>query len=78
MRVTIDSTTQAFESHGVPCQIWEGTTNSGIAIRMLVARIVPEPREDSNQFVTELANNIPPQIQVDNTKLYAPLGEWPC
>lgn len=54
MKITIESTTYLVEVNGLPARMWEGTTESGIAVQCLVTRIAALKTEDLTQFEAEL------------------------
>jgi hypothetical protein len=54
MRVTMQSTTRLVEIDGVPARVWEGETDSGIPVAVLVTSIAVPPGHDTAQFEREL------------------------
>jgi hypothetical protein len=54
MKVTIESTSKLVEVNGVPARIWEGKTESGIAVHCYITRVAVEPGENEAQFKAEL------------------------
>ena len=63
MTVTVHSTNQIVEAqHGIKCRIWEGQTESGIKVQMLVPRIAAHKDEDLSQFTRELEEQAAPTI----------------
>ena len=55
MRIILESTTEVTEVDGLPCRIWEGHTESGIACHAWLTRIAVHEDEDRSQFEAELA-----------------------
>lgn len=66
MKITIESTSQIIEirSNGavVPARVWEGWTNSGIHVQVLVTRIAALKTEDLAEFDRELTAQKDPQF----------------
>lgn len=65
MKITIESTTQVvFCKHddpdGVLCRVWEGTTESGIKVQCLIARVAAPDDADVSQFEKELVEQRAP------------------
>jgi len=54
MEVILESTTKIVEVNGVPCRIWEGQTESGIAVHAFITRIAVHKDADASQFEREL------------------------
>ena len=54
MKVTLESTTKIVELNGVPARIWEGQTDSGIAVHAYVTLIAVHKDDDASQFEREL------------------------
>lgn len=69
MRVTLESTTQVVTvvagAGAVPARVWEGHTESGIKITVLVTRIAVDRDDDTAQFEAELVGCRPPAIHAD-------------
>lgn len=65
MKVTLESTTKIVELNGVPARLWEGKTDTGIAVHAFITRIAVDKDEpDTQQFETELRECIPPSANV--------------
>jgi len=64
MRITIDSTTQIVEANGVACRVWEGTTESGVKVTVLIPRIAVKDGEDTSQFEQEMQEQRAPSADV--------------
>jgi hypothetical protein len=64
MKITIESTNRIVEvetSTGVvPARLWEGHTESGIAVQCLVTRIAASSLDNLDQFERELIEHRPP------------------
>jgi len=54
MKITLESTTKFVWLNGVPTRIWEGTTDSGIALHAYIARVAVREDKDCTQFDAEL------------------------
>lgn len=71
MKVTLESTTQIVEVNGVPARVWEGTTESGIPISVLITRVAVGRTQDTAQFEAELREcKAPRSVPGD--------GPWPA
>jgi hypothetical protein len=55
MRLHIESTTKVVEVNGVPARLWEGVTDSGIAVHCYITRVAVHRDDDLAQFEAELA-----------------------
>lgn len=63
MTVTVHSTDQIVDAQGgVKCRVWEGETESGIKVTMLVPRIAAHKDQDLSQFERELVEHKPPTL----------------
>lgn len=60
MRMTIESTDRLVTVDGLPGRVWEGTTEAGVAVYVLVTRIAVPIDADHGQFERELAEQRPP------------------
>jgi len=71
MKVTLESTTKTVNLETptgvVPARIWEGTTDSGIAVHAFITRICVHRDLDSSQFERELQACREPTRLVDET-----------
>ena len=65
MKISIQSTNQFVEASGVRCRIWEGKTERGIPITVLVPRIAVANAEDTSQFEAELQEQSVPRPALD-------------
>jgi hypothetical protein len=66
MKITVESTTQIVEINGVPCRLWEGHTERGIAIHCFITRVAVEDTLDTSQFEQELAEQRPPAAKLSH------------
>jgi len=64
MKITIQNTTKLVEVNGVPARVWEGKTDSGIAVQCLVTRIAAPKTDNLAQFEAELKEQAPPSAEV--------------
>ncbi|HEY1281641.1 MAG TPA: hypothetical protein VGF22_18315 [Acidimicrobiales bacterium] len=61
MRIIVESTTKTVTLDGVPARIWEGHTDSGIALHCYITRIAVHEDDDRAQFEAELEQHQPPR-----------------
>ena len=71
MKITVESTTKVVylstpesKGHSVPARVWEGHTESGIAVQCLVTRIAASKTENLAQFMRELEEERLPSAEV--------------
>ena len=78
MKITIESTTRTvrikenFQSPIAPsinCRIWEGVTEKGIRVQVLIPRITPSAKQDLRGYKEEL---------LDHKEPSADARELPC
>lgn len=63
MRVTVHSTDQFIELQGgIKCRVWEGVTDSGVEVQMIVPRIAAVKTQDLSQFDRELEEQAAPTV----------------
>lgn len=63
MTVTVHSTDQIVEINGgLKARLWEGVTEGGIKVQMLVPRIAALATEDLSQFDRELEEQPAPSV----------------
>lgn len=67
MVVTLYSTSKIVELNGVPARVWEGATDSGIAVHAFITRIAVHKNDDATQFERELLQCSDPSPLVDAT-----------
>jgi hypothetical protein len=65
MKITLTSTTKVVELNGVPARIWEGTTESGIAVHAFVTRLAVDKDENQEEFQRELREHAAPSAAMD-------------
>ena len=65
MKITIESTTKIVTADGVPCRVWEGTTETGIRVQALIPRIAVSAGEDISQFQKELEEQKAPSPEIE-------------
>lgn len=63
MKMMIESTTAIVKANGIDCRVWEGVTERGIKVEVLVLRIAVQLRQDMSQFEAELTETRPPQFE---------------
>lgn len=64
MKLLIESTTKIVALDGVPARVWEGTTESGIAVQCFITRVAVHASEDQSEFERELADCRTPSEEV--------------
>lgn len=64
MRITVESTSKMVTLNGVPARIWEGRTESGIAVHCYITRIAHDLDADSTQFEAELQQTRTPSTDI--------------
>jgi hypothetical protein len=71
MVVTLRSTTKVVELNGVPARVWEGETDTGIAVHAFITRVAVDRDDDASQFEAELHScDVPsPAIQAYPARL---------
>ena len=69
MKITIENTDRLLMVNGVPGRIWEGTTESGIAVYCLITRIAVRKEDDCAQFDRELLEQ-PVPASVDAVRAF--------
>lgn len=62
MKMTIESTTQIVEANGVKCRIWEGVTERGVKVQVLIPRVAVKNGQDTAQFEAELQEHAAPSV----------------
>ena len=65
MKMTIESTTKVVNASGVDCRVWEGVTERGIKVQVLIPRIAALADQDLSQFEAELKEMRPPSAEVN-------------
>ena len=65
MRIQLESTSQIVEVNGVPARVWEGATESGVAVACLITRIAVKRDADCSQFEAELKETRPPTAELN-------------
>ena len=66
MRITIESTDRVVEIHmannarDVPARVWEGKTEKGVPVAVLVTRIAAHIDHDQSEFEADLKETRPP------------------
>lgn len=63
MKMTIESTTQMVTADGIQCRVWEGQTERGVKVSVLVPRIAVKIGQDMKQFESELQEQRAPSIE---------------
>ncbi len=60
MKITIENTSRFIEINGVPARVWEGRTESGVAVHCAITRIAVHKNDDAAEFEKELSETRPP------------------
>jgi hypothetical protein len=69
MKITIESTSKIIEINGVPARVWEGQTESGIAVHCFITRIAVDKENDTAQFDKELQQTKAPTADIQSYPL---------
>lgn len=64
MKITLESTTKIVTVNGVPCRIWEGTTERGVAIHAYVTRVAVDRNADASELERDLQECRTPSVDV--------------
>jgi len=64
MKITVESTSKVVTLNGVPARIWQGTTESGIAVHCFITRIAADKDDDLSEFERELEPQAPPRLEL--------------
>jgi hypothetical protein len=64
MKVSLESTTKIVEMNGLPCRVWEGTTEGGIRTHAFIPRIAVHKDDDAREFEAELKEQKAPSVEV--------------
>lgn len=64
MKITIESTTRIVNASGIDCRVWEGVTERGVKVQVLIPRIAAAIGEDLTQFEAELKEQRAPSAEV--------------
>jgi hypothetical protein len=62
--MTIESTTKIVSANGIDCRVWEGTTERGVAVVVLIPRIAVKNGQETSQFEAELVEHKAPSADV--------------
>ena len=62
--MTIESTTRVVNADGIDCRIWEGVTEHGVKVQVLIPRIAVANGQDTAQFDRELQQHRAPSAEV--------------
>jgi hypothetical protein len=60
MKITIENTSLLVEINGQLARVWEGKTESGIAVHCAITRIAVHRNDDATEFENELVEMTPP------------------
>jgi hypothetical protein len=67
MKITIESTNKVVKLNGVPAQIWEGETDSGIKVHCFITRIAIDKNEvRTDEFERELQETRTPTVEIQD------------
>jgi hypothetical protein len=58
--MTIESTTKIVKANGIDCRVWEGATERGVKVQVLIPRIAVKNGQDTSQFEAELVEHAAP------------------
>lgn len=65
MRITVENTNKIVYLDDVPARIWEGKTESGVAVICYITRIAVPEGENHEQFRKELIEQRAPTAEVE-------------
>jgi hypothetical protein len=68
MKLIVESTSKVVEINGMPCRIWEGTTESGIKVHAFMIRVAISAEEEDDvhgQFKKELQECKAPSAELN-------------
>jgi hypothetical protein len=65
MKITIESTTKIVKANGIDCRVWEGETERGIKVEVLIPRIAVKNGQDVTQFEAELKEQRAPSADAE-------------
>jgi hypothetical protein len=54
MKLILESTTQIVEVNGHAARVWQGKTDNGVPVQVLISRVAVERTEDASEFDREL------------------------
>lgn len=60
MKMTIESTTRMVHANGVLCRVWQGKTERGVDVYVLIPRIAVPEGQDQSQLAEELKAHTAP------------------
>ena len=81
MKIAIHSTEQITEVNGVPGRVWEGESESGIPVLVLVTRVAVPANSSQAEFERELTEHAPPSLAAASAfgrVVYVPQTLWPA
>jgi hypothetical protein len=64
MKMTIESTTRIVKANGIDCRVWEGETERGVKVQVLIPRMQVKNGQDTSQFEAELKEHAAPSADV--------------
>jgi hypothetical protein len=62
MKMTIESTTKIVKANGIDCRVWEGETERGVKVQVLIPRVAVKNGQDVSQFEAELQEHAAPSV----------------
>lgn len=64
MKMTIESTTTIVNANGMDCRVWEGETERGVKVQVLIPRVAVKNGQDTSQFEAELKEHRAPSADL--------------
>jgi hypothetical protein len=66
IKLSLEPTDRIVEVNGIPCRIWQGTTDAGVPVHCYITRIaVPTNKPDEcERFAAELKESAAPRPEV--------------
>lgn len=65
MKITIESTSRTVSASGVMCRVWEGETDKGVKVQVLIPRIAATNDQDLSEFEAEFQEHRAPSAEVE-------------
>lgn len=72
MKIEIESTSKIVQLMGVPCRVWEGTSEQGVKVICFISRVAissNESEENQKIFEQELQTVRPPSVEAQSFPL---------
>lgn len=60
MKITIESTSRIVTVNGIECRVWQGESERGVRVQVVISRIAADGGQDCSQFDQELREHAAP------------------